>query len=531
MNIGELLAELAQSPADDREAAIDALPPEMKKELSEGVFNVVKEQKWLPNTGPQSDAYFSKADILLYGGSGGAGKSDLGLGLAFNEHERSLILRRKYVNLSGLTERAIKINGTRDGFNGGAPPLLRSQNGKYIQFAGSQHLGDEEDWQGIPFDLKIFDETVQFLESQVRFHLGWVRSTTPGQRQRVLMPTNPPIDASGDWIIGFFRPWLDLTHPNPAKHGELRWFATAPDGIDVEVEGPEPIQFPGAKNPTQPKSRSFIPGMLSDNPYLVDSGYQATLDSLPEPLRSAVRDGNFMASRADDAMQIIPMAWIIEAQDRWKPDGWKNLEMTACALDMGAGGDETVLTFRHGGWFGPQDGLTGDDARDESHAMSMVIRRRKDHCPIAVDVGGGWGGSTTLLFKENGIDFSPFNGGARAPGKTRDGHLGFVNKRAWAYWTMREELDPNQEGGSPIALPPDPQLRADLAAVRWKSTTRGIQVEAKDDIIKRVGRSPNRGDSAVMCLAEGARAALKRMATRMLGGRTPKVIKMERGRR
>jgi hypothetical protein len=63
--------------------------------------------KWIPNPGPQTDAYFCPADVLLYGGQGGGGKSDLGLGLAFTAHKRSLIMRRKYANLA-LTERAIR---------------------------------------------------------------------------------------------------------------------------------------------------------------------------------------------------------------------------------------------------------------------------------------------------------------------------------------------------------------------------------------------------------------------------------------
>ena len=76
-----------------------------------------------------------------------------------------------------------------------------------------------------------------------------------------------PIDADGDWIIGMFRPWLDITHPKLAKHGELRWFVTAPDGSDLEVDGPEPIEVGGRK--LIPMSRTFIPAALKDNPFLI----------------------------------------------------------------------------------------------------------------------------------------------------------------------------------------------------------------------------------------------------------------------
>ena len=40
----------------------------------------------------------------------------------------------------------------------------------------------------------------------------------------------------------------------------------------------------------------------------------------------------------------------------------------------------------------------------------------------------------------------------------------------------------------------------DLSAPRWKLLARGVQVEAKEDIVKRIGRSPDRGDAAVNAL-------------------------------
>ena len=72
---------------------------------------------------------------------------------------------------------------------------------------------------------------------------------------------------------------------------------------------------------------------------------------------------------------------------------------------------------------------------------------------------------------------------------------------------MREELDPGQDGGSILVLPPDASVKADLAAPRWELTARGIKIEDKNDIRKRLGRSPDEGDAIVMCLSEGAKAA------------------------
>ncbi len=508
--VDDLISQIQGLSAEQIAAQLRLMPPPEFKRMKEAALAAAKDMKWIPNQGPQTQAYLCKADILLYGGSGGSGKSDLGLGLALTQHKRSLILRRKYTNLGSIIERAIEINGTRDGFNGSPPPILRTTDNRLVQFAGNNQLGDEQDWQGQPFDLKVFDETTQFLEAMVRFHLGWMRSTDPNQRCRVVMPTNPPIDSDGDWIIGFFRPWLDITHPNPAKPGELRWFVTAPDGTDLEVPDGRPIQLPGKIKPSLPMSRCFIPGKLSDNPYLLKTNYEAVLDGLPEPLRSAVRDGNFMANRKDADFQVIPTAWVIAAQERWTKRPPAGVAMTAIALDPAGGGrDSAEIAIRHGGWYDNLISEQGEETADGSRAAAVVVRHRRDSCGIVVDVGGGYGGGAIMRLKDNGIECMAFNGSTKTTQKSKDKLLTFYNLRAATYWKFREELDPSQEGGSSIALPPDPELRADLCAPTWELTTRGILVESKDELRKRLGRSPGKGDAVVMCLSEGSRAAMR----------------------
>lgn len=514
---------------DECLARIQKLPPEQRKNIEEA--RAKDKSRWLPTVGPQLQAARSPADILLFGGQGGGGKSDLGLGLAFMQHKRSLILRRQYSNLSALTERALEINGSKSGFNGSPPPLLRTEDGRYIQFGANQYAGDEQAWQGHAFDYKFFDEAVQFLESQIRFHLGWLRSTDPKQRVRAVLGSNPPIDAAGDFIIKMFRPWLDLTYPKPAKPGELRWYVTAPDGSDLELPDSTPVELEGRK--LEPMSRTFIPSALSDNPYLVRTNYQSKLDGLPEPLRSAVRDGNFMASRQDAAGQVIPLDWIIAAQSRWKPEGYKDFAMTAMGFDPAGGGrDSAELCWRHGGWYAPLISAQGEETAQATESMAAVFLHRKDNAPVVIDVGGGYAGPMTTRMTDNGIFFVRFNGSNKTTARTKDGNLCFVNKRAEAWWKFREELDPGQYGGSAIALPPDPELRADLATpclnLRALETKGEIQIESKDDIKKRLGRSPGKGDSVVMALSIGE-AAVRRMLARSGASNLPKYAKTSSG--
>jgi hypothetical protein len=71
-----------------------------------------------------------------------------------------------------------------------------------------------------------------------------------------------------------------------------------------------------------------------------------------------------------------------------------------------------------------------------------------------------------------------------------------VNVRAEMYWRLREALDP--DGPDPLALPEDPELRADLTAPTYEITTAGIKIESKPEIAARLGRSPDCGDAVAL---------------------------------
>ena len=90
------------------------------------------------------------------------------------------------------------------------------------------------------------------------------------------------------------------------------------------------------------------------------------------------------------------------------------------------------------------------------------------------------------------------SGGSDARDKSEQ--LGFINLRAEWWWKLREALDP--ASGQDLAIPDDRELMVDLCTPRWKPSARGIQIESKDEIKKRIGRSPDKGDSLVYAHAE-----------------------------
>ena len=426
------------------------------------------------------------------------------IGLGLTAHQRSLIMRRHFNDLGALIEDCLRFNGTRDGFTNSIPPTLRTADHRFLEFGGMAKPGDELNWMGRPHDFFGADEAAHFPEKQIRFLMGWVRTTDPRQRCRVVLATNPPLSSDGEWLIRMFSPWLDRTHKNPAKPGELRWFVTDERGQDKEVPGPDPVEVEGKL--VTPLSRTFIPAALKDNPFLSRGDYAAKLDAMQEPFRSAIRDGNFMAARADHERQVIPSGWVRSAQLRWQPTPPLGVPMCAIGVDVAAGGpNDTVLAMRHDGWFAPLVSVQGKDTPTGATVAGLVTSHRRDGAMVVIDMGGGYGGGPLEHLRNNGVEVVPFKGAAATKARSGDRQFGFYNRRAEAYWRFREALDPGQPGGSRVALPDDSILAADLAAPIFEVGPRGIKIEAKDDIVARLGRSPDRGDAVVMAWSAGAK--------------------------
>ena len=483
---------------------LSALSPEQLKKLESA--RLKSAMLWVPTVGPQLEGFQSPADELFYGGSAGGGKTDLIVGLALTAHKRSLVLRRTNKEAEKLVDRFIEVVGHRNGWNGQSN-LWRFPDGRIIDIGGVQHEDDKQKYKGTPHDLISYDEVSDFTESQFRFINTWNRSADPNQRCRIVCAGNPPTQPSGIWVVKYWGPWLDQTHHNPAQPGELRWFTTV-DGKDAEVDGPGPHLIDGEL--VRARSRTFIPARLEDNPDLVRTNYASVLAALPEGLRAAYKDGRFDAAMKDDAWQVIPTSWIIEAQRRWTNRPPQGVPMVAIGVDVAQGGSaETVLAPRHDYWFAPLIAMPGVETPNPSDTAALVVRHRRDMAAVVVDCDGGWGGGVVEFLSHNNIAALRYKGSSGGVGRTRDRTHGFANKRAEAWWKLREALDPEQIGGSPLAFPDDPAIRADLAAPRYSTTPRGILVEPKVDIIKRIGRSPDKGDAIVMAWSAGNDAIRK----------------------
>ena len=148
-------------------------------------------------------------------------------------------------------------------------------------------------------------------------------------------------------------------------------------------------------------------------------------------------------------------------------------------------------------------------------------------------MGGGYGGVPYTTLVSNGIEPVAYKGAEASYARTADRKLGFTNKRSETWWKLREALDPSRAGGSGIELPDDQELLSDLTSVRFSAVQhRGvmsIKAETKEDVVKRLGHSSDKGDAVVMCWSRGDATMLghqyiPRDQRIGLGGRMPKTV-------
>jgi hypothetical protein len=483
---------------------LQGMPEKDRLELEKKAKQLTADMPWIPNPGSQTEAFECQADEIAYGGEAGPGKTSMLVGRSLCKAKRSLVLRRTNNEARALVDEYEKVLGQK-------PKLDKNDsfrfNNRRIRIGGCQHEKDKQKYKGVPYDLLAFDQVEDFTESQYTFISQWCRSDDPTAKPQVVCSLNPPTNTQGVWVIRRWGAWIDPKHPRKAKDGEIRWFTTI-NGADTEVDGPGPHQIDG--KPTMAKSRTFIRGRLEENVALAQSGYDATRAAAPKGMRAAYRDGNFEESLADAPNQVIPRAWVLAAQKRRRPKPTAGIPMCAIAADASGGGnDPLMIGWRHDGWFSDLVEVPGKDipvGRIGAFTAGVIVSHRRDDAQIVIDMGGGYGGPAYEWLAANNVKAEAYKGAEKSTRRTADKKLGFVNKRSAAIWKFREALDPGQPGGSPIELPDDPVLLADLTSPTFEVTPHGIAVEAKEDVCERLGRSTDRGDTVVMLWWSGPKA-------------------------
>jgi hypothetical protein len=238
----------------------------------------------------------------------------------------------------------------------------------------------------------------------------------------------------------------------------------------------------------------------ADNPFLPPDFSETVRRQYTHEFAEQELEGEFIDT--DEGAKVIPPAWIRLAQQRWERmdkgcQGPPGVQLSAVGVDVARGGkDKTILAKRYRNWFAPLIKRPGAATPDGYAVAELIQQAIADNtqalvCIDAIGIGASPVDACRRIMP--GVRLFPINSSAGVAATDQTGILTFANVRAFAYWKLRELLDPANKHD--VALPPDADLLTDLSAPKWQMTTSGIRVEPKTDVIKRIGRSPDCGDA------------------------------------
>lgn len=254
-----------------------------------------------PQPGPQTAFLSSSADIVIYGGGAGGGKSFAlclepirhCVGPKANPHFGAVIFRRNYAMVTmqgGLWDESAKFYPLLDAKSNQSELSWTFPSGAVVKFAHLQHEKSKYDYQGAQICLLCFDELTHFSETQFFYMMSRNRSTC-GVRPYVRATCNPDADS---WVAKFIAWWIDQETGFPIKEriGKVRWFVRVNDELvwadtAKELTDKYPALFP--------KSATFIPASVYDNQALLkqDPSYLANLMAQPTVERERLLKGNW----------------------------------------------------------------------------------------------------------------------------------------------------------------------------------------------------------------------------------------------
>lgn len=266
---------------------------------------IVEGKTITPQPGPQTAFLSSSADIVIYGGGAGGGKT-WGLLLEPMRHVGNsgfgaVFFRRSTVqirNEGGLWDESTSLYPQIGGQPKEHTLSWSFPSGASVSFAHLEHDKTRFNWQGSQIPLICFDELTHFTPTQFWYMVSRNRSMC-GVRPYIRATCNPDADS---WVAELISWWIDQDTGQPIteRSGVLRWFVRVGEDLKwadspADLAEYTMVNEAGDLVPIPPKSLTFIPAKLSDNKALMaaDPGYMASLLSLPMVERERLLGGNW----------------------------------------------------------------------------------------------------------------------------------------------------------------------------------------------------------------------------------------------
>lgn len=259
-----------------------------------------------PQAGPQTMFMASKADIVIYGGAAGGGKTYALLLEALRHKDvkgfGGVIFRHNFNQITaegGLWDASQKIfNQVPDAQSRKSPKLhWEFAGGSKLNFAHIERDEDLKSWQGTEIAYIGFDELTHFTKHQFLYMLSRNRSTC-GVRPYVRATCNPDSDS---WVAEFISWWIDQEtgYAIPERSGQMRYMCVLNDIIHW-ADTKEELVVNYDIDPDHCKSVTFIASRLEDNKVLMESdpGYMANLKALAEVDMERLLKGNWKIKAA-----------------------------------------------------------------------------------------------------------------------------------------------------------------------------------------------------------------------------------------
>lgn len=257
----------------------------------------------------QRDFLSTPADVALFGGSAGGGKSWSLIAEPLRHKDNgkfgAVIFRRTQPQITaegGLwseSENMYPLLGAKPYLS--APMRWEFPSGMTVTMTHMQHVKNRLDWQGSQIPLLCFDEAPHFTREQIFYMFSRNRSATSGVKPYIRMTCNPvpPDDPVGGWLHDFVGWYIDpdTGYAIPERSGVIRWFVN----VNGELQW---ASHPGElreKHPgIEPKSFTFIMSSVYDNQILLknDPGYLANLQALDLVEQEQLLKGNWLIKPA-----------------------------------------------------------------------------------------------------------------------------------------------------------------------------------------------------------------------------------------